>query len=82
MYDCHVVGVDISEKMIAWSRPRARKERVEDKVAFQAASVLDLPFDGDLFDVVFCDSVIALVADKRQAIQECVRVAKPASTSG
>ena len=24
-YDCHVVGVDISEKMIEWSRRRARQ---------------------------------------------------------
>jgi cyclopropane fatty-acyl-phospholipid synthase-like methyltransferase len=25
-YHCHVVGVDISEQMIAWSRQRAREE--------------------------------------------------------
>ncbi len=28
-YDCHVVGVDISERMIEWSRRRAREEKVE-----------------------------------------------------
>lgn len=82
MYDCRVVGVDISEKMIAWSRLRAREERVEDKVKFQVASVLDLPFDAGRFDVVFCESVIAFVADKRRAIQECVRVAKPGGYVG
>ena len=81
-YGCRVVGVDISEKMIAWSRLRAREERVEDKVEFQVASVLDLPFDADRFDVVFCESVIAFVADKRRAIQECVRVAKPGGYVG
>jgi len=81
-YDCRVVGVDISEKMIAWSRLRAREERVEDKVKFQVASVLDLPFDAGRFDVVFCESVIAFVADKRRAIQECVRVAKPGGYVG
>jgi len=81
-YGCRVVGVDISEKMIAWSRLRAREEQVEDKVEFQVASVLDLPFDADRFDVVFCESVIAFVADKRRAIQECVRVAKPGGYVG
>jgi SAM-dependent methyltransferase len=81
-YGCHVVGVDISERMIAWSRQRAREERIEDKVKFQVANVLDLPFDADRFDVVFCESVIAFVADKRQAIQECVRVAKPGGYVG
>jgi arsenite methyltransferase len=81
-YGCRVVGVDISERMIAWSRRRAREERVEDKVEFQVASVLDLPFDANRFDVVFCESVIAFVADKRRAIQECVRVAKPGGYIG
>jgi len=81
-YDCRVVGVDISEKMIAWSRRRTREERVEDKVEFQVASVLDLPFDADRFDVVFCESVIAFVADKHRAIQECMRVAKPGGYVG
>jgi SAM-dependent methyltransferase len=82
MHGCHVMGVDISEKMIAWSRLRAKEERVEDKVEFQTASVLDLPFHADRFDVVFCESVIAFVADKRRAIQECVRVAKPGGYVG
>jgi arsenite methyltransferase len=82
MYDCRVMGVDISEKMIAWSRLRAEEERVEDKVELQVASVLDLPFDANRFDVVFCESVIAFVADKRRAIQECVRVAKPGGFVG
>lgn len=81
-YECHVVGVDISEKMIEWSRLRAREERVEEKVAFQAASVLDLPFDADRFDIVFCESVIAFVTDKPRAIQECIRVAKPGGYVG
>ena len=28
-FGCHVVGVDISEKMIEWSRQRVHEERVE-----------------------------------------------------
>lgn len=81
-YGCRVVGVDISEKMIEWSRTRAREERVEDKVEFQTASVLDLPFEADSFDVVFCESVLAFVEDKPRAIQECVRVTKPGGYVG
>jgi cyclopropane fatty-acyl-phospholipid synthase-like methyltransferase len=56
-YGCHVVGVDISEKMIEWSRRRAREERVEAKVEFRTADVLDLPFEADRFDVVFAEDV-------------------------
>jgi arsenite methyltransferase len=29
-HGCRVVGMDISEKMVEWSRRRAREERVED----------------------------------------------------
>jgi SAM-dependent methyltransferase len=75
-HGCRVVGVDISEKMIEWSRRRAREERVEDKVEFQTADVLELPFETDRFDVVICESVLAFVEDKRRAIRECVRVTK------
>jgi arsenite methyltransferase len=81
-YGCRVVGVDISEKMIEWSHRRAREERVEDKVEFRVANVLDLPFEADRFDVVLCESVLAFVDDKPQAIRECVRVAKPGGYVG
>lgn len=81
-HGCRVVGVDISEKMIEWSRRRAREERVEDKVEFWTANVLELPFEADRFDVVICESVLAFVEDKRQAIRECVRVTKPGGYVG
>ncbi len=81
-YGCHVVGVDISEKMIEWSRRRAREERVEAKVEFRTADVLDLPFEADHFDVVFAESVLIFVEDKARAIRECVRVTKPGGYVG
>jgi SAM-dependent methyltransferase len=81
-YDCRVVGVDISEKMVEWSRRRAKAERVETKVEFRTADVLDLPFDADRFDVVFCESVLAFVEDKPRAIGECVRVTRPGGYVG
>jgi len=81
-HGCRVVGVDISEKMIEWSRRRAREERVEDKVEFRTANVLELPFEADRFDVVLCESVLAFVEDKRRAIRECVRVTKPGGYVG
>ena len=82
MYDCHVVGVDISEKMIEWSRQRAREERIKAKVEFHTADVLDLPFKGGRFDVVFTESLLIFVEDKAQAIRECVRVTKPGGYVG
>lgn len=81
-FGCRVMGVDISEKMIEWSQRRAREERVEDKVEFRVANVLDLPFKVDRFDVVLCESVLAFVDDKPQAIRECVRVTRPGGYVG
>ena len=81
-YGCHVVGVDISEQMIEWSRQRAREEGVENKTDFQTADVLDLPFEADTFDLVFAESVLVFVEDKTQAIRECVRVTKPGGFVG
>jgi ubiquinone/menaquinone biosynthesis C-methylase UbiE len=81
-YNCHVVGVDISEKMIEWSRRRAREEHVEAKVEFRVADVLELPFEADRFDVVVVESVLIFVEDKPRAIRECVRVTKPGGYVG
>jgi ubiquinone/menaquinone biosynthesis C-methylase UbiE len=81
-YNCRAVGVDISEKMIEWSRQRAREERVEARVEFRTADVLDLPFQSDQFDAVICESVLIFVQDKPRAIRECVRVTKPGGYVG
>lgn len=75
-YGCRVVGVDISEKMISWSRLRAREEKVEAKVEFRVADVLDLPFEADRFDAVIVESVLGFVEDKPRAIRECIRVTR------
>ena len=82
VYSCRVVGVDISEKMIEWSRQRAREEGVEDRVELRTADVLEVPFEADRFDVVIVESVLAFVEDKQQAIRECVRVTKPGGYVG
>src|SRR5512139_985448 len=81
-YGCRVVGVDISDKMIEWSRLRAKEEKVEDKVEFRVADVLDLPFEADRFDAVIVESMLAFVEDKPRAIRELVRVTRPGGYVG
>lgn len=81
-YGCAVTGVDISEKMLAWSRQRAREDGVADRVTFQFGDILDLPFEDNAFDAVVVESVIAFVDDKARAIAECVRVARPGGFVG
>ena len=81
-YGCRVVGVDLSEGMIARSNERAKRERVEDSVEFRVADVRNLPFDDALFDVVICESVATFIEDKRQVAGEFVRVTKPGGYVG
>ena len=81
-YGCRVVGVDIDERMISWSRQRAKREGVQDRVEFWTGDVLGLPFGADRFDVIICESVLAFVEDKVRAIGECVRLTKPGGYVG
>lgn len=81
-YGCQVVGIDLAAQMIVWSRQRAREGGVADKVKFQVADLLDLPFTANHFDLVFCESVLNFVADKRRAISELTRVTKPGGYVG
>lgn len=75
-YGCRVVGVDISEKMVARARERAKKEKVTDTVEFRVADAQDLPFEDAVFDAVITESVTAFPNDKQKAVNEYVRVTK------
>ncbi len=75
-YECKVIGIDFSEKMIEWSKKNAKIEHVEDKVEFMVADAQALPFEDESFDVVICESVLVFVKNREKAMREYVRVAK------
>jgi ubiquinone/menaquinone biosynthesis C-methylase UbiE len=75
-YDCYLVGVDLSEKMIAWSKKRAEREKVADRTEFRVANAEELPFEDNNFDIVLCESVTAFPEEKQKAVNEYARVAK------
>lgn len=81
-YDCYVVGVDISHKMILRSEQMARRKGVADSLEFRVADVQDLPFEDETFDAVISESVTAFPEDKQRAINEYVRVTKPSGYVG
>jgi len=78
----HVVALDISEPMLAWTRLRAREEGLAERIETRQGDVLSLPFEADCYDAVLVESVLAFVEDKARAIQECVRVTKPGGYVG
>ncbi len=81
-YGCRVVAIDIAPQMIAWSRQRAREERVAGRVDLAVADLLALPFAADRFDAVLCESVLGFVEDKPAAIAACARVVRPGGYVG
>ena len=77
-----VVGLDISDQMLAWADQRAREAGVRGRIELVRGDVLDLPFASDRFDAVLCESVLAFVEDKKRAIRELVRVTRPGGWVG
>lgn len=73
--DGRMVGLDISPAMLGRCRSKLRAHRVKaDLVEGEAAH---LPFADDAFDAVFHHGGIAEFGDRRGAIKEMMRVARP-----
>jgi ubiquinone/menaquinone biosynthesis C-methylase UbiE len=75
-YGCYVVGVDLSEEMIAWAEKRAEREGVTQQTDFKVVDAEQLPFDDHDFDIVLCESVTAFPENKQRAVAEYARVTK------
>jgi SAM-dependent methyltransferase len=79
---CRVTGVDLREGMIARATERAEREDLNELLDFRVADASALPFEDDRFDVVMCESVLALVEDQPQVLREILRVLKPGGRFG
>jgi ubiquinone/menaquinone biosynthesis C-methylase UbiE len=75
--DLRVFGVDISTTMVNRSRALAQRANVADKVRFELGDAMDLKFDSDSFDAVYCAGPLKQVSDKPRALRECLRVLRP-----
>jgi len=67
-------GVDASNKMIELAKTN------HSQIDFLVASVFDLPFEDNFFDVVIAASLINIVPDKSKAIYELTRTCKKGGT--
>lgn len=71
-----VIGVDMTETMIAKARENADKLGFNN-VEFRQGEIEALPIAADRADVVISNCVLNLVPDKRKAFSEAFRVLKP-----
>lgn len=76
-YGCHVVGVDITPRMLERARERAERKGVAPLTDFRVADMHALPFEADHFAAVIAESVICFSSDKAHVLAEMIRVVKP-----
>jgi arsenite methyltransferase len=74
--DGHVLGVDMTDEMLAKSTETARQLGWDD-VEFRKGIIEDLPVDDDAVDVVISNGVLNLVVDKPRAFAELFRALRP-----
>lgn len=75
-----IVGIDFSENMIAHANITKRAQKLGDNVNFETGDIRCLRFDDNSFNVVYTTRVIINLPnwqEQRQAVSECLRVAKP-----
>jgi len=73
-YGCQVIGIDLSDKMIALARSRSKVERLNEKVKFIVADAEELPFRDTTFDAIISESSFSILPNKVKAASEMERV--------
>ena len=73
---CQVTGVDLSEPFVDAARYLTERTGQSDRVSFETASALELPFDDGHFDVVLLQHVAMNIADRTRLYREIRRVLK------
>jgi ubiquinone/menaquinone biosynthesis C-methylase UbiE len=71
-----VVGIDISEEMVAMARGLAREKGIAN-TAFERMDAEELAFDASSFDVALCALGLMYVPDPEKALGEIHRVLRP-----
>ena len=71
----HVTGVDLSEKNIETSRKWAEVFGFKN-AEFTSGNLLDLPFEDETFDMVWCNGVLHHTENPDKGLQEITRVLK------
>ncbi len=72
-----VTALDITREMVQWTRERAKREDVADKINLIIADAQHLPLQDAHFDAVIGESITAFLQEKQSGVCEYVRVTKP-----
>lgn len=75
--DARVTGVSISEEQVKTANRLAAEAGVADRVRFDHADAMKLPFADQTFDAVMALESIGHMPDRQQALTEACRVLRP-----
>lgn len=73
----HVTGIDFGESQI-----QIAKTRTTSNLSFQVASVYELPFENEAFDLVFSHALFEHLADPIRGVTEIRRVLRSGGVAG
>lgn len=76
-YGSEVEGITLSPVQCERARVLAREQGLEDRVQFQVADAMELPFADGQFDLIWSLESGEHMADKEQFLRECFRVLRP-----
>jgi SAM-dependent methyltransferase len=76
-FDARVLGVDVTEEYCEVARELTRRVQLDNQITFRQANALDLPTEGDRFDLVVSEHVQMNVSDKQGYVREIARVLNP-----
>ena len=81
-YGCRIVGIDISEDLIAIANKDLGKRGDKGNIRFEVADALEIPFPDKTFDAVISQAFFILIDEKEKALEEISRVLKPGGYFG
>ncbi len=73
---CHVSGIDLTPEYVSVAQCLTELTRLNDKVDFQTASALEMPFAAESFDAAVTIHVAMNIADRDGLYKETARVLK------
>src|SRR5690349_15498073 len=76
-HGCRVTGVDLSEPFVEAARYLTERTGQSERVSFETASALALPFDDGRFDAVLLQHVAMNIPDRARLYREIRRVLRP-----
>jgi len=77
VYECRVIGLDATQKMIDEAIKRTKNQSYSNLIDYKLGNALDMPFKSETFNVVWGQDAWCYVTDKEKLIKESYRVLKP-----